>query len=183
MSEQVPVDRVAVPRPRAKKPLLIRPRWAVGGLAFGLVAGAWIGGGPDRYGEPEGVAGGLRGAGRTLSRGFDYLSATIQDCVASEPSSVRRIGLGQQIQTRLWQDKRLAAEGIIVEVEADGTAVLKGIVPDDDHKDQAVVLARETRGVEKVVDELAVRPSARTIDAVSAAAVPTGVVTDSSVIR
>jgi hypothetical protein len=149
--------------------------WPFAGLIVGLFVGAWIAGGPDRYGEAEGVIGGLRGAGRTMARGFRYTAATLHDCLTQESSSVRKLGLGQQIETRLWQDKRLAAEGIVVEIEEEGTAVLKGLVPDADHKEKAVALTRDTRGVERVVDQLAVPPPPRTIEAAPAPAVPTGV--------
>ena len=185
MSDPVHVERVVVPKPAPKKTKFPwgKARAGLWGLCIGLVAGAWIGGGPDRYGEADGVVGGIWGAGRSLARGGHYLSATLRDCVSSDASAVRRLGLNQQIETRLWQDKRLEAAGIIVQIEADGTAVLKGIVPDEEHKDRAVTLARDTRGVEQVVDELAIRPSTRTIDAGSSAAVPTGVATSDRVVR
>ena len=154
-------------------------RWPLWGLTLGILVGAWIGGGPDRYGEEDGIMGGLRGAGRTMSKTFQYAAATLRDTLTFDRSAVRRLGLRQQVETRLWQDKRLVADDIIVEVEDGGTAVLKGIVPDQDHKDKAVTLARDTRGVEKVVDELAVRPSSRTIKAAPAPAVPTGVASNS----
>lgn len=185
MSDQVQVERVVVPKPSTKKAKFpwAKARCVLWGSIVGFAIGAWVGGGPDRYGEADGVVGGLQGAGRTLGRCCGYLSATIRDCVSSDTSAVRSIGLNQQIETRLWQDKNLEADGIIVQVQGDGTAVLKGIVPDDDHKDRAVTLARDTRGVERVVDELAVRPSARTIDAASAEAVPTGVAASDRVVR
>ena len=75
------------------------------------------------------------------------------------------------------------ADEIVVEVEDGGAVVLRGIVPDQDHKDRAASLARDTRGVEKVVDELAIRPSARTIKAVPSAPVPTGVASNARALR
>ena len=183
MNDHIQVDRAVAPRPIITKAALMKARWSLWGLALGLVAGAWIGGGPDRFGEEEGIVGGLRGAGRSMAKSFRYTAATFRDCVANEGTSVRRLGLGQQLETRLWQDKRLVAEGIIVEIGEGGTAVLRGIVPDEGHKEKAVSLARDTRGVERVVDQLAVGTSSRTIDAAPAAAVPTGVASGSRILR
>jgi hypothetical protein len=152
-----------------------RTRWALATLVVGIVVGSWLGGGPDRYGEAEGVLGGLRGAARTMAKCGRYAGATLLDVAFQQRFSVRNMGLAQQLETRLWQDKRLSAEGIVVEVEEEGTAVLKGIVPDRNHKEMAVALAQETRGVARVVDQLAVSPTSRTIETTPAAAVPTGV--------
>ncbi len=154
---------------------IARWRVALGMLALGLVVGMWLGGGPDRYGEPDGILGGVRGASRTIAKSARYAAATVLDLVFQQRASIRNMGLAQQLETRLWQDKRLSAEGIVVEVEEEGTAVLKGLVPDRVHKELAVALAQETRGVAKVVDQLALSPTSRTIEATPAAPVPTGV--------
>ena len=174
MSEAPESDRLIMLKPGVKSALR-RSRWPIWGLAMGLVVGTWLGGGADRYGEEEGVVGGFRGAGRTMVRGYRYAAAVLRDCVTFDQSAVRRLGLAQQIETRLWQDKRLVADTLVVEVEEGGTAVLRGIVPDEEHKERAVSLARDTRGVEKVVDELAIRPSTRTLNATPSTPVPTGV--------
>jgi hypothetical protein len=162
---------------------MTRARWALAKVTLGLLMGLWAGGGPDRYGEADGFLGGVRGAARTVEKGGRYAAATLADLIFQQRSSVRNLGLAQQLETRLWQDKRLVAEGIVVVVEDGGTAVLKGIVPDEDHKDKAVALARETRGVERVVDQLAVSPTSRTIETVPAPPVPTGVASGVHVVR
>jgi BON domain len=174
MSEQIEDSRLFMLKPSVRA-MLKKARWPLWSLIFGLIVGTWIGGGTNRYGEEEGFVGSVRGAGRTMARSFRYTAATIRDCLTSDHSSVRKLGLGQHIETRLWQDKRLVADEILVEIEDGGTAVLRGIVPDEEHKEKAVSLARDTRGVEKVVDELAIRPSSRTIKTAPSAAVPTGV--------
>ena len=171
-------DSVVPPRATTSQTAWRHCRWPFWAMTLGLVVGTWIGGGPDRYGEEECFSGGLRGAGRTMVRGFRYTGASLKDFLCFDRSSVRKLGLGQQVETRIWQDKRLIADEIIVVVDDGGTVILKGIVPDEDHKEKAVALARYTRGVEKVVDQLAVRPSSRTIKAVPAAPVPTGVATN-----
>ncbi len=163
--------------------VLVKARWLLIGMCLGSFAGAWAGGGTDRYGEEEGFIGGLRGACGTLARGYRYTAATLAECVGSDGDSVRNLGLGRQIETRLWQDKRLDAVGIVVEVEGGGKAVLTGQVPDATHKDRAVMLARDTRGVEKVVDQLAVAPPPRTIETSPSVAVPTGVASGARIVR
>ena len=162
---------------------MTRARWSLATLALGLVAGAWCAGGPDRFGEPEGILGGVRGASRTMAKGVRYLMATLRDVATQDRTSVRDLGLAQQVETRLWQDKRLVADGIVVEVEGGGTVVLKGLVLDLDHKEKAVALVRDTRGVERIVDQLAVAPASRTIVTTPSAAVPTGVASGVKTLR
>ena len=159
---------------RPKKWPFTRTRCSFAGLMTGLLLAGWAAGGTERYGEASGFVGNVRGAYRTLLKGFRYTAASVHDSSSQGASSVRNLGLGQQIETRLCQDKRLDATGIIVEVEEDGTAVLRGLVPSSAHKDTAVTLVRDTRGVERVVDHLAVPPTARIIDTPAGGSVPTG---------
>jgi len=154
---------------------LPRTRCVFAGMVLGLLVAGWAGGAGDRYGEPEGVVGAFRGAFRTVAKGVRYTVASVRDCCSQDGCSVRNLGLGQQIETRLCQDKRVDAEAIIVSVQEDGTAVLSGLVPDATHKEKAVALTRDTRGVERVVDQLAVAPRPRIIDTPAAEPVPTGV--------
>src|SRR4051812_8506060 len=158
---------------RPKKWPFARSRCYLAGLVTGLLLAGWAAGGTERYGEASGFVGSVRGAYRTLLKGFRYTAASVHDS-SQGSSSVRNLGLGQQIETRLCQDKRLDATGIIVEVEEDGTAVLRGLVTSSAHKDTAVTLVRDTRGVERVVDHLAVPPTARIIDTPAGGSVPTG---------
>ena len=152
-----------------------RTRWFAARLGMGLAIGMWLGGGPDRYGEEEGFVGGFRGACRTIAKGSRYAGATLLDLVFQQRSAVRNLGLTQQVETRLWQDKRLVTNQINVDVEEEGTVVLRGLVPDLIHKERAVSLAQDTRGVARVVDQLAVSSASRVIEAKPSAAVPTGV--------
>ena len=178
-------SEVAGPRAAAPRAFLSRTRWAVVGMILGLLAGIWVGGGTDRYGEDEGVLGGIRGGRRTFARGYRYMAATIRELLTNDQSSVRNLGLGRQVEIRLWQDKRLAAEAIVVEVEEAGRVVLTGQVPDAADKEKAVTLARDTRGVETVVDQLAVATASRTIEASPSPspAVPTGVASGVRILR
>src|SRR3954468_10516270 len=159
---------------RPKKWPFARIRCFLAGLVAGLLLAGWAAGGTERYGEAAGFVGNVRGAYRTLLKGFRYTAASVHDSSSQGSSSVRNLGLGQQIETRLCQDKRLDAAGIVVEVEEDGTAVLRGLVSSSAHKDTAVNLVRDTRGVERVIDHLAVPPTARIIDTPAGGSVPTG---------
>ena len=161
----------------------IRTRYTLIGLVTGLILAGWATSGPDRYGEADGIFGTMRGTYRTVLKGFRYTAASVRDCSAKTPFSVRNLGLGQQIETRLCQDKRLDAQGIIVQVEEDGTAVLRGLVPDASHKEKAMTLTRDTRGVERVVDHLAVSPTPRVINTPAGGSVPTDVATQPLTVR
>ncbi len=159
---------------RPRKWPFARTRCSFAGLIVGLLLAGWAAGGTERYGEAPGFFGSVRGAYRTLLKGFRYTAASVRDSSSQGSSSVRNLGLGQQIETRLCQDKRLDATGIVVEVEEDGTAVLRGLVSSPAQKDTAVGLVRDTRGVERVIDHLAVPPTARIIDTPAGGSAPTG---------
>ena len=80
-------------------------------------------------------------------------------------TSVRNTGLAQQVDTRLRQDKHIDADKITITAEEGSTVILDGTVPDHATKDRAADLAKDTRGVLRVVDRLAIPPSPRIIAA------------------
>ena len=168
---------------RSGKWPLPRTRCVIAGFAVGLLAAGWAGGLSDRYGEPEGAVGTFKGACRTVAKGVRYTIAHVHDCVSNDGTSVRSLGLGQQIETRLCQDKKVDAKQITVHVDEEGTATLRGLVPDSTHKEKAVALTRDTRGVLRVVDHLAVPPAARVIDTPVGDSVPTGVASQVRTVR
>ncbi len=168
---------------RGQKWPLPKTRCVLAGFGLGLLAAGWAGGLSDRYGEPEGPVGTFRGACRTIAKGVRYTIAHVHDCCSNDGTSVRSLGLGQQIETRLCQDKKVDAEQITVHVDEEGIATLKGLVPDSTHKEKAVALTRDTRGVVRVVDNLAVPPPTRVIDTPVGDAVPTGVASQTPTLR
>jgi hypothetical protein len=139
-----------------------RVRWAIAGAVFGIGVATWVGIGRERRGSGE-AGGTLDGAVQTIPRGVQDTSAAVGEQLAQARTSARNLGIEQQIAARLHGDKALDAEKIIVQVEDQGTAVLKGLVSDTAAKDKVVALTRDTRGVLKVVDQLAVVPSPRVI--------------------
>ena len=153
-----------------------------GRIGRGDASGVWVGGGTDRYGEDDGVRRRARRGYGTMVRSYRYSDATIRDCMSQDRSLVRNLGLVRQIETRIWQDKRLAAEAIVVAVEDGGKAVLKGKCPMRRIKTGRWAGLRY-RGVETVIDQLAVATGSRTINTPSSPAVPTGVTSGARVLR
>jgi len=128
---------------------------AIGGIALGLLVAIWAGGHfNSATSKFDGVVQGIQDA-----------SSTVQDKISDVRSSARNNSLAQQVGTRLKQDKAIDASRIEVSAEGEGTVILRGLVPDDSDKDKAATLARDTRGVDKVIDHLAVPPVPRVIAA------------------
>ncbi len=130
--------------------LMKRMRWGVVGTMLGLSMAV----GAGLFQDDDGSTGMFA----TLMRG-------IRGKVSDARTSVRNRSLVHQVETRLRQEKNLEAEQIEITVEDETTVVLRGQVVDADDKERAVALARDTRGVMKVIDHLAVPPTARVIDA------------------
>lgn len=149
--------------PPGRGRMMTRVRWTIAGGMLGLGLAAWSGAGRDRRGSSEADGGTIDGAVRTFTQGVQDASDTVRDKLTSARASARNLGIEQQIANRLRQDKTLEADRIEVHVEDESTAVLKGLVPDEDSKEKAVQLTRDTRGVLKVIDHLAVPPPPRVI--------------------
>jgi len=133
--------------------LVGRTLWAIAGIMFGVAVAAWAGGHLDPYtAKFSGVVSGIQNA-----------SSTVQDRIANARASARNTGLTQQVDARLRQDKAIDASRIEVSVGEEGTVILQGSVPDDNDKDKAATLARDTRGVSRVIDHLAIPPKPRVI--------------------
>ncbi len=141
---------------------MTRTRWALGGLAIGLTAMTLTGNDPESKAGSDGSVSGTLGS---LWRRVCNTTENLSDGWNRARSTVTNDGLVQQIGTRLHQDKTLGEEDIQITIEDETTVVLKGLVPDAACKEKAVALARDTRGVERVVDHLAVMPRPRVISA------------------
>ena len=99
----------------------------------------------------------LDNAGRNIRRG-------VQNAFPRARMAVHEQQVIARVYSRLHWDKVLVGSALDLEVSADGTAVLRGAVPDDAAKKRAVVLTRDTVGVTQVVDELTVLPPPRVIE-------------------
>lgn len=72
--------------------------------------------------------------------------------------SVHAMSVQSRIYSRLHWDKALNGSDLILEVDRDGIATLRGAVPTAPAKLRAVQLTSETVGVNRVVDGLTVLP-------------------------
>ena len=137
-------------------------KWGMRGalLAVAIMLGlaAWIALGEARRGR-------IGDAVQTVTDGAQDASTNVQGKISDARTSARKVGLEQKVSDRLHGDKSLGAEKIEVTVLDEGTATLRGQVPDAAAKEKAVALARDTRGVVRVVDHVAVTPPPRVFDA------------------
>ena len=166
-----------------------RTRWALVGFVIGVLTWSIAGGVPrgHRAAETEGPAeatgkladataaqaeepaeeaGGAVGrAVRQVRDGVQDASSTVREKFADVQDSARRHSLGSSVQDRLLQNRSIDASRIEVEGQDGGTVILTGMVADDEAKETAVTVARETRGVVRVEDHLAVPPARRVFNA------------------
>ena len=70
-----------------------------------------------------------------------------------------------RITQRVEWDKRLTGSTIEIDVQPGGAVFLKGSVPSETAKTDAVILVENTTGVARVTDELAVTRAAKVYDA------------------
>jgi hyperosmotically inducible periplasmic protein len=122
----------------------------------------------------QGIAG---RAGEALDNVGRNIRAGVENAVATNNVAAYEQELLARVYSRIHWDKYLVGSTLEIQVQADGTAILRGAVPDKVYKDRAVVLARDTVGISKVVDELTVSPPARVIPASPAAKTSIGTTT------
>ena len=85
-------------------------------------------------------------------------AAKANDAASKVGDTVSDSALTAKIKSKMVLDDDVTARGI--DVDTSGTIVtLTGVVGSADERDRAVRLARETKGVTKVVDKLRVRES------------------------
>jgi hypothetical protein len=150
--------------PRATIMPLRRTRWAIAGMVLGGVGVSWFGvshRSPDAVAPADGSDASIDGAVRTVSRGVQSVSANVIDGLERARTSSRNQALESKVRSRLSQDKALDADRIEVSVEDGGTVILKGLVADAESKEVAVDLTRNLRGVQRIMDHLAVEPRPR----------------------
>jgi hyperosmotically inducible periplasmic protein len=85
-------------------------------------------------------------------------AAKAHDAASTVGDTVSDSALTAKIKSKMVLDDEVTARGI--DVDTSGAIVtLSGVVRSADERDRAVQLARETKGVTKVVDKLRVRAS------------------------
>ena len=83
-------------------------------------------------------------------------AARANDAAGKAGDTLSDSALTAKIKSKMVLDDEVNARGIDVDT-SDATVTLTGVVRSTDERDRAVQLARETRGVTKVVDKLRVR--------------------------
>jgi hypothetical protein len=122
-----------------------------------VVLGLSQGTGTGRAQQPgvaETIGEKLDSVGRGIVRGAQDLSDSVRQRFEVVRSEVSRMGVQPRVYSRLHWDKTLSTARIEVHMLRDGVVLLRGVVPDAAAKAHAVALARDTRDVTGVVDEL-----------------------------
>ena len=96
--------------------------------------------------------------GKRLDRGLEELREEVKQAWTDVRKSVDKLSVQGRVYGRLRWDKALAEEPIDVSMQDKNIVVLTGRVPDDDTRQKAIQLAKDTVGVRDVVDQLQVNP-------------------------
>ncbi|XZE56449.1 BON domain-containing protein [Planctomycetaceae bacterium SH139] len=94
--------------------------------------------------------------GAQLDRTINRLSNEFQENWQALQKMVDRMGVHGRVYSRLKWDKALVDAKLQLEVESEGVVVLNGTVPNVAAKTKAIALAKETVGVDRVVETLKV---------------------------
>lgn len=136
-----------------KSGLMLRARWLFAGFACGFVAAL-----------SAGLGRGDQGPAEEIGQAFDRVTRSASSWIGSTVGSGRMRGdVASQVDERLDSDKGLDSSKIEVRAGDGGAVELHGMVASQEAKDRAVSLARDTRGITRVVDHLAVVPKARVV--------------------
>ena len=132
-------------------------------LALGF-SSALAGDRPDRTGHHGArTAGGRRASRRGPGQRRPQHPARRPERLRRSRATVHEQEVLARVYSRIHWDKMLVGSTLELEVRDDGTAFLRGAVPTKASKERAVVLARDTVGVNKVVNELTILPPPRVI--------------------
>ncbi|WP_435011289.1 BON domain-containing protein [Tundrisphaera lichenicola] len=127
-------------------------------LAVAALAISWAG--PARAQDTgQSVGQKLDEVGQDIKEGFKDLGQAAKRQFAKAKESVENMGVQARVYGRIHWDKALNDATIELTSTDDGVISMNGTVADAKAKQRAVELARETVGVTRVVDRLAVRPA------------------------
>jgi hyperosmotically inducible protein len=96
----------------------------------------------------------IDGVGRGLKQGALEITDVVRKKFEVVQTDVQRMGAHHRVYARLHWDKMLHGSNVEVHLLRDGAVLLRGVVPDAEAKQRAILLAGETEGVSGVVDEL-----------------------------
>ena len=126
------------------------------GLSLLLMAGPVVTGQEQDTGKKVGEK--LDDLGRTIKKGLQDAGQTIREQFAKTRAAVHNMDLASRVYGRLHWDKCLNTSVVDLEVKND-VVTLRGTVPDAKARTKAVELARDTVGVNEVVDQLKIVPA------------------------
>jgi hyperosmotically inducible periplasmic protein len=93
--------------------------------------------------------------GRTIKKGLKSAGDTLREQFTKARSAVHDMDVTARVYGRLHWDKCLTTSELDLEVK-DDVVTLRGAVPDAKAKVKAVELARDTVGINEVVDQLTI---------------------------
>jgi BON domain len=93
--------------------------------------------------------------------GFKQTTGTVRETFTRTRESVQGMGVLSRVYGRLHWDKTLNSTTLYVKAEG-GTVTLRGAVPDEEAREKAIELTKDTVGVTHVVDQMTVLASATT---------------------
>ena len=136
-------------------------RWLVPTMA--ILAVTWTcAGRAQEPGAGQKVGEKVDGAVQDIKSGLRKAGSAAKEQFARARTSVNNMGVESRVYGRIHWDKSLNDALIELSAGEDGVITLDGTVANAKAKVRAVELARETVGVNRVVDQLAIRPATTT---------------------
>ncbi len=111
----------------------------------------------------------IRRAGRALDNAGKNIRSRVESEIARDEAIAQERDVLGRVTRRIEWDKKLAGSALQVEMQTDGTVMLRGSVTSDAAKRRAVDLAENTVGVTAVVDGIAVAKDVKVIESKPAA--------------
>jgi len=134
-------------------------------LAVGLTSAFFVAGLAGLPAVTTAQQGAVQRAGEAIDNAGRSIRRGVERAFARTRASVHEQELITRVYSRLHWDKLLVGSALELEARDDGAVFLRGTVPDAEAKKRAVVLARDTVGVNQVIDELAVSPPPKVVPA------------------
>jgi hyperosmotically inducible protein len=130
-----------------RKPVLV-------GLALCLMYAVAVGQAPQPQPAQPGTAAKI---GEKIDRGLNEIGSELSQAWADVRKSVEKMGVQGRVYGRLHWDKALEGAKVDINVRDNQVVVLSGNVASAAAKEKAEQLARDTVGVNSVVNELSVK--------------------------
>ena len=126
----------------------------VAGLATTLLPAATFAQSQQEVPREEGIG---EQIGQEIDQGIRELGDELRGGWAALRQMVDRFGVQARVYSRLRWDKNVASQKIEVDASEAGVVTLRGQLDRQSAKQQAIELAQDTIGVERVVDQLTVK--------------------------